>query len=164
MTNKKASRQAKDMKERLSFLETVIGYNAESERNGNGIISLLDNLFEKMKASENRIDRLDNRSSYRYNELNNKIEKIEQTLNILEKQLYSINEQYVILNNSLKSITDKISKYEESLKSHSDLLSDAVTGNKLMKVVKGAGILSGFLLALGTIFGTIAFIYNKLMN
>ena len=164
MTNKKASRQAKDMKERLSFLETVIGYNENSERNGNGIITLLDNLFEKIKAGEDRIDRLDNRSSDRYNELNNKIEKIEQTLDILEKQLYSINEQYVILNNSLKSITDKISKYEESLKSHSDLLSDAVTGNKLMKVVKGAGILSGFLLALGTIFGTIAFIYNKLMN
>ena len=83
LTNKKASRQAKDMKERLSFLETVIGYNAESERNGNGIISLLDNLFEKMKASEDRIDRLDNRSSNRYNELNNKIEKIEQTLDTL---------------------------------------------------------------------------------
>ena len=64
----------------------------------------------------------------------------------------------------MKNITDKISKYEESLKSHSDLLSDAVTGNKLMKVVKGAGILSGFLLALGTIFGTIAFLYNKIMQ
>lgn len=164
MTNKKASRQAKDIKERLSFLETVVGYNQDSERNGNGIISLLDEISIKIKDTNNRVDRLDNRSSERYNELNNKIEKIEQTLDILEKQLYSINQQYITLNNTLKSITDKISKYEESLKSHSDLLSDAVTGNKLMKVVKGAGILSGFLLALGTIFGTIAFIYNKIMQ
>lgn len=164
MTNKKASRQAKDIKERLSFLETVVGYNQDAERNGNGIISLLDEISIKIKDTNNRVDRLDNRSNERYNELNNKIEKIEATLDILEKQLYNINEQYIRLNNTLKSITDKISKYEESLKSHSDLLSDAVTGNKLMKIVKGAGILSGFLLALGTIFGTIAFIYNKIMQ
>lgn len=164
MTNKKASRQAKDIKDRLSFLETVVGYNQDSERNGNGIISLLDEISIKIKDTNNRVDRLDNRSSERYNELNNKIEKIEQTLDILEKQLYSINQQYITLNNTLKGITDKISKYEESLKSHSDLLSDAVTGNKLIKIVKGAGILSGFLLALGTIFGTIAFIYNKIMQ
>lgn len=164
MTNKKASRQAKDIKERLSFLETVVGYNQDAERNGNGIITILDEISIKIKDTNNRVDRLDNRSSERYNELNNKIEKIESTLDILEKQLYSINQQYITLNNTLQKITEKISKYEESLKSHSDLLSDAVTGNKLMKIVKGAGILSGFLLALGTIFGTIAFIYNKIMQ
>lgn len=164
MTNKKASRQAKDIKERLSFLETVVGYNPNSERNGNGIITLLDELTNKIKETNERAIRLDTRSNERYNELNNKIEKIESTLDILEQQLYSINKQYIELNNTLQKITEKISKYEESIKNHSDLLSDAVTGNKLMKIVKGAGILSGFLLALGTIFGTIAFIYNKLMQ
>lgn len=164
MTNKKASRQAKDIKERLSFLETVVGYNQDSERNGNGIISLLDEISIKIKDNTERLDRIERRSESRDDELSKRIDKIEQTLDILEKQLYSINQQYITLNNTLKSITDKISKYEESLKSHSDLLSDAVTGNKLMKIVKGAGILSGFLLALGTIFGTIAFIYNKIMQ
>lgn len=164
MTNKKASRQAKDIKERLSFLETVVGYNQDSERNGNGIISLLDEISIKIKDNTERLDRIERRSESRDDELSKRIDKIEQTLDILEKQLYSINQQYITLNNTLKSITDKISKYEESLKSHSDLLSDAVTGNKLMKIVKGVGILSGFLLALGTIFGTIAFIYNKIMQ
>lgn len=157
MTNRQANRQSKGIKERLSFLEAVIGYNDDAERNGNGIISLLDEI-------SSGLDKIENRSESRDDELSKRIDRIEQTLDILEKQLYNINEQYTVLNNSLKNITDKISKYEESLKSHSDLLSDAVTGNKLMKIVKGAGILSGFLLALGTIFGTIAFIYNKLMN
>lgn len=157
MSNRQANRQSKDIKERLSFLEAVIGYNDDAERNGNGIISLLDEISI-------RLDKIENRSESRDDELSKRIDRIEQTLDILEKQLYNINEQYTVLNNSLKNITEKISKYEESLKSHSDLLSDAVTGDKLMKIVKGAGILSGFLLALGTIFGTIAFIYNKLMH
>lgn len=164
MTNKKASRQAKDIKERLSFLETVVGYNQDAERNGNGIISLLDEISLKIKNNIERMDKFESTTEHKIERLNNKIDKIESTLDILEKQLYSINKQYIELNNTLKSITDKISKYEESLKSHSDLLSDAVTGNKLMKLVKGAGILSGFLLALGTIFGTIAFLYNKIMQ
>lgn len=157
MTNKKANRQGKDIKERLSFLEAVVGYNDDAERNGNGIISMLDEISIKIKNIKNK-------SESRDDDLSKRIERIEQTLDILERQLYNINEQCFVLNNSLKNITDKISKYEESLKTHSDLLNDAVTGNKLIKIVKGAGILSGFLLALGTIFGTIAFIYNKLMN
>ena len=157
MTNKKTNRQVKSIKERLSFLEAVIGYNDDAERNGNGIISLLDGFSE-------RLDKVEDRSKSSDDELSKRIDRIEQTLNILENQLININEQRTVLNNSLKSITDKISKYEESLKNHGDLLSDAITGNKLMKIVKGAGILSGFLLALGTIFGTIAFIYNKLMH
>ena len=164
MTNKKASRQAKDIKERLSFLETVVGYNQDAERNGNGIISLLDEISLKIKNNIERMDKFESTTEHKIERLNNKIDKIESTLDTLEQQLYSINKQYIELNNTLKSITDKISKYEESLKSHSDLLSDAVTGNKLMKLVKGAGILSGFLLALGTIFGTIAFLYNKIMQ
>ena len=164
MTNKKASRQAKDIKERLSFLETVVGYNQDAERNGNGIISLLDEISLKIKDNIDRMDKFESKTEYKIEKLNNKIEKIESTLDILEKQLYSINKQYIELNNTLQKITEKISKYEESIKNHSDLLSDAVTGNKLMKLVKGAGILSGFLLALGTIFGTIAFIYNKIMQ
>lgn len=164
MTNKKASRQAKDIKERLSFLETVVGYNQDAERNGNGIISLLDEISLKIKNNIERMDKFESTTEHKIERLNDKIDKIESTLDVLEQQLYSINKQYIELNNTLKSITDKISKYEESLKSHSDLLSDAVTGNKLMKVVKGVGILSGFLLALGTIFGTIAFLYNKIMQ
>lgn len=164
MTNKKASRQAKDIKERLSFLETVIGYNQDAERNGNGIISLLDEISLKIKDNIDRMDKFESRTEHKIEKLNEKIEKIESTLDMLEQQLYSINKQYIELNNTLQKITEKISKYEESIKNHSDLLSDAVTGNKLMKIVKGAGILSGFLLALGTIFGTIAFIYNKLMQ
>lgn len=164
MTNKKASRQAKDIKERLSFLETVVGYNQDAERNGNGIISLLDEISLKIKNNIERMDKFESTTEHKIERLNGKIDKIESTLDILEQQLYSINKQYIELNNTLKSITVKISKYEESLKSHSDLLSDAVTGNKLMKLVKGAGILSGFLLALGTIFGTIAFLYNKIMQ
>ena len=164
MTNKKASRQAKDMKERLSLLETILGYTDSGERNGNGIISLLDEISLKIKDNIDRMDKFESSTEHKIEKLNEKIEKIESTLDILEQQLYSINKQYIELNNTLQKITEKISKYEESIKNHSDLLSDAVTGNKLMKIVKGAGILSGFLLALGTIFGTIAFIYNKIMQ
>lgn len=164
MTNKKSTRTVKDLKERVSLLETILGYTDNGERNGNGIITLIDELTNKIKSSIEEIARLEARSNERYTEAIDRINKTESTLDILEKQLYSINEQYIKLNNTLENIVDKISKYEESLKSHSDLLSDAVTGNKLMKLVKGAGILATFLLALGTIFGTIAFIYNKIMQ
>lgn len=164
MTNKKASRQAKDMKERLSLLETILGYTDSGERNGNGIITLIDELTNKIKSSSEELKRLEARSSERYNEAIDRINKTESTLDILEKQLYSINEQYIKLNNTLESIVDKISKYEESIKNHSDLLSDAVTGNKLMKIIKGVGVVAVFIAALGTIFGTIAFMYNKIMQ
>lgn len=164
MTNKKTSREAKNMKERLSFLEAVVGYNPNAERNGNGIMTLLDELTNKMKSTDERIIRLDTRSSERYNELNSRINKIESTLDILEKQLYNINEQYIKLNNTISKVVEKIETYEKKVKEHGNLMDGVITTNKLMNIVKGAGILATFLLALGTIFGTIAFIYNKIMQ
>lgn len=164
MTTKKASRKVKSIENRLSFLETITGYNADGEKNGNGIITLLDNLFDKIKTEGERIDRLDNRSSDRYNELNDKISKLENTLDIIEKQLYNINEQYIKLNNSIKLITDRIDTFDRKMNEHNDLLSDSITSSKIMKVIKGTGIIAGFLMALGTIVGIIAFLYNKIMN
>lgn len=146
MTNKKASREAKNMKERLSLLETILGYTDNGERNGNGIITILDNMENKIKMFGERLN------------------KIESTLDILEKQLYNINEQYIKLNSTVSKVVEKIETYEKKVKEHGNLMEGVITTNKLMNIVKGAGILATFLLALGTIFGTIAFIYNKLMN
>lgn len=153
MTNKKASRQAKDMKERLSFLETVIGYNENSERNGNGIITLFDDLSNDIKDSSNRLDRID----ARYKELNDKLDKLNDTLNILEKYITKVD---LKIDNTIQ----KIEYYEKRIREHSDLLSDSITSSKIMKVVKGTGIIAGFLTALGTIVGIIAFLYNKIMQ
>lgn len=153
MTNKKASRQAKDMKERLSFLETVIGYNENSERNGNGIITLLDDLSNDIKGNSNRLDRID----ARYKELNDKLDKLNDTLNILEKY---IAKEDLKIDNTIQ----KIEYYEKRIREHSDLLSDSITSSKIMKVIKGTGIIAGFLTALGTIVGIIAFLYNRIMN
>ena len=164
MTTKKASRKVKSIENRLSFLETIAGYDANGEKNGNGIITLLDNLFDKIKANDERVDRLDSRSNDRYNDLNNKIVKIEETLDLLEKQLYNINEQYMKLNNSIQKITERIDAFDRKMNEHNDLLSDSITSSKIMKVIKGTGIIAGFLTALGTIVGIIAFLYNKIMN
>lgn len=153
MTNKKASRQAKDMKERLSFLETVIGYNENSERNGNGIITLFDDLSNDIKDSSNRLDRID----ARYKELNDKLDKLNDTLNILEKYITKVD---LKIDNTIQ----KIEYYEKRIREHSDLLSDSITSSKIMKVVKATGIIAGFLTALGTIVGIIAFLYNKIMQ
>lgn len=153
MTTKKASRQVKDLKERISFLETVIGYNENSERNGNGIITLFDDLSNDMKDSANRLDRID----ARYKELNDKLDKLNDTLNILEKYITKVD---LKIDNTIQ----KIEYYEKRIKEHSDLLSDSITSNKIMKVIKGTGIMAGFLTALGTIVGIIAFLYNKIMQ
>lgn len=153
MTTKKASRQVKNLKERISFLETVIGYNENSERNGNGVITLFDDLSNDIKDSSNRLDRID----ARYKELNDKLDKLNDTLNILEKYITKVD---LKIDNTIQ----KIEYYEKRIKEHSDLLSDSITSNKIMKVVKGTGIIAGFLTALGTIVGIIAFLYNKIMQ
>lgn len=153
MTTKKASRQVKNLKERISFLETVIGYNENSERNGNGIITLLDDLSNDIKDNSNRLDRID----ARYKELNDKLDKLNDTLNILEKYITKVD---LKIDNTIQ----KIEYYEKRIREHSDLLSDSITSSKIMKVVKVTGIIAGFLTALGTIVGIIAFLYNKIMN
>lgn len=153
MTTKKASRQVKNLKERISFLETVIGYNENSERNGNGIITLLDDLSNDIKDNSNRLDRID----ARYKELNDKLDKLNDTLNILEKYITKVDLR-------IDSTIQKIEYYEKRIREHSDLLSDSITSSKIMKVVKGTGIIAGFLTALGTIVGIIAFLYNKIMQ
>lgn len=153
MTTKKASRQVKNLKERISFLEAVIGYNENSERNGNGIITLLDDLSNDIKDNSNRLDRID----ARYKELNDKLDKLNDTLNILEKYITKVD---LKIDNTIQ----KIEYYEKRIREHSDLLSDSITSSKIMKVIKGTGIIAGFLTALGTIVGIIAFLYNKIMN
>ena len=153
MTTKKASRQVKNLKERISFLETVIGYNENSERNGNGIITLLDDINNDIKDNSNRLDRID----ARYKELNDKLDKLNDTLNILEKYITKVD---LKIDNTIQ----KIEYYEKRIREHSDLLSDSITSSKIMKVIKGTGIIAGFLTALGTIVGIIAFLYNKIMN
>lgn len=153
MTTKKATRQVKNLKDRISFLETVIGYNENSERNGNGIITLLDDLSNDIKDNSNRLDRID----ARYKELNDKLDKLNDTLNILEKYITKVD---LKIDNTIQ----KIEYYEKRIIEHSDLLSDSITSSKIMKVVKGTGIIAGFLTALGTIVGIIAFLYNKIMN
>lgn len=153
MTTKKASKQVKNLKERISFLETVIGYNENSERNGNGIITLLDDLSNDIKDNSNRLDRID----ARYKELIDKLDKLKDALNILEKY---ITKEDLKIDNTIQ----KIEYYEKRIREHSDLLSDSITSSKIMKVVKGTGIIAGFLTALGTIVGIIAFLYNKIMQ
>lgn len=153
MTTKKARSQVKDLKERMSFLETVIGYNENSERNGNGIITLFDDLSNDIKDSSSRLDRID----ARYKELNDKLDKLNDTLNILEKYITKVD---LKIDNTIQ----KIEYYEKRIREHSDLLSDSITSSKIMKVVKGTGIIAGFLTALGTIVGIIAFLYNKIMQ
>ena len=153
MTTKKASRQVKNLKERISFLETVIGYNENSERNGNGIITLFDDLSNDIKDSSNRLDRID----ARYKELNDKLGKLNDTLNILEKYITKVD---LKIDNTIQ----KIEYYEKRIREHTDLLSDSITSSKIMKVVKGTGIIAGFLMALGTIVSIIAFLYNKIMQ
>lgn len=143
----------KDLKERMSFLETVIGYNENSERNGNGIITLFDDLSNDIKDSSSRLDRID----ARYKELNDKLDKLNDTLNILEKYITKVD---LKIDNTIQ----KIEYYEKRIREHSDLLSDSITSSKIMKVVKGTGIIAGFLTALGTIVGIIAFLYNKIMQ
>ena len=153
MATKKASMQVKNLKERISFLETVIGYNGNSERNGNGIIALFDDLINDIKDSSSRLDRID----ARHKGLNDKLDKLNDTLNILEKYITKVD---LKIDNTIQ----KTESYEKRIREHSDLLSDSITSSKIMKVVKGTGIIAGFLTALGTIVGIIAFLYNKIMQ
>lgn len=160
MTNKKANRKVKSIENRISFLENITGYSEAGERNGNGILTILDNLTDRVESQEQRMDRLNEK----LNNLNDRIEKIQGSLDVLEKQLFNINEQYIRLQNTLKQTTDKIASLEESIKNHNSLMDDAITSSKLVKIMKGVGVVSAFLLSIGTIASVIAFIYNKLME
>lgn len=160
MTNKKTNRKVKSIENRISFLENITGYSELGERNGNGILTILDNLTNRIETQESRMDRINEKM----NTLNDRIDRLQSSIEIIEQQLFSINKQYIELQNTLKQMNLKITQFEEGFNKHNNLLDDAITSSKIIKIVKGVGVVSAFLLSVGTIVSVIAFIYNRLME
>ena len=144
--NTEAIKKTDKLTERIKSLELILGFDENNKRNGNGLITLIDEISKRQTEGWQRIERLR-----------------EDTDN-LETKLNQINEQLNNLSFQIKNLSDKISDFDTKLKEHSGIMSDTITGNKIVKAVKGTLLIAALLGSLGTIFGIIAFIYNKLMH
>lgn len=132
--------------ERIRSLELILGFDENNKRNGNGIITLIEEISKRQTEGYQRIN------------------KLREDTDLLESKLNQINEQLNQLSFEIKILSGKISNFENKIKEHTGVLDDTITGNKIVKTMKGIGLVSATLLSIGTICGIIAFIYNKLIN
>ena len=80
----------------------------------------------------------------------------------LEIKLTEINEQLNRLSFEIGSLSEKISDIDKKLKEHSEIMNGVMTGNKIRTMAKDFALFVAVMAGLGTLFGIIAYLYNKI--
>ena len=143
--------KSKDIKvekltERIRALELVLGFDENNKRNGNGLITLIEEISKRQNDKWESIDRL------------------RKDTDNLEIKLTQINEQLNRLSFEIGTLSEKISDIDKKLKEHSEIMSGVMTGNKIRTMAKDFGLFVAVIAGLGSLFGIIAYLYNKLQG
>lgn len=141
--------KSKDIKvekltERIRALELILGFDENNKRNGNGLITLIEEISKRQNDKWASIDRL------------------RKDTDNLEIKLTEINEQLNRLSFEIGSLSEKISDIDKKLKEHSEIMNGVMTGNKIRTMAKDFALFVAVMAGLGTIFGIIAYLYNRI--
>lgn len=151
VVKRKSNKNILDIDKRLSQIEFILGYTSDGNRNGNGIITIMEEMQEKSKKNGESLD------------------GIVKTIDNLETQIAKLSENMIQLQYDIKTIDTKIIVYENTLKEQAIKINEntkkvesAITGHKLEKFMNMTIKIAGFLGAVGAIIGIIVFIHNAL--
>jgi len=141
----------KKLESRVKTLETVLGYDRYGKRNGNGLMTLIERIDKGQTEMWNRIDIL-----------KKDIAGLEYNLNKISENWKDLSFDIRSLNENIKNMEQKIKSFEGKIEEHAKAIDKSITPNKLRNVAKDFGIFVGFVMGLGTVFGIIAYLYNKI--
>lgn len=150
MTKNKDSKVEK-LSKRIESLELVLGFDKDGKRNGNGLITLVERIDKGQSEIWRRMETLKTDME----SMNTKLNKINDTWKDLSFDIRTLNE-------NIKNMEQKIKSFEGKIEEHAKAIDKSITPNKLRDVVKDFGLFAGFFLTLGTIFGIIAYLYNRI--
>ena len=150
MTKNKDSKVEK-LSKRIESLELVLGFDKDGKRNGNGLITLVERIDKGQSEIGRRMETLKTDME----SMNTKWNKINDTWKDLSFDIRTLNE-------NIKNMEQKIKSFEGKIEEHAKAIDKSITPNKLRDVVKDFGLFAGFFLTLGTIFGIIEYLYNRI--
>lgn len=150
MTKNKDSKVEK-LSKRIESLELVLGFDKDGKWNGNGLITLVERIDKGQSEIWRRMETLKTDME----SMNTKLNKINDTWKDLSFDIRTLNE-------NIKNMEQKIKSFEGKIEEHAKAIDKSITPNKLRDVVKDFGLFAGFFLTLGTIFGIIAYLYNRI--
>lgn len=150
MTKNKDNKFEK-LSKRIESLELVLGFDKDGKRNGNGLITLVERIDKGQSEIWRRMETLKTDME----SMNTKLNKINDTWKDLSFDIRTLNE-------NIKNMEQKIKSFEGKIEEHAKAIDKSITPNKLRDVVKDFGLFAGFFLTLGTIFGIIAYLYNRI--
>lgn len=150
MTKNKDNKVEK-LSKRIESLELVLGFDKDGKRNGNGLITLVERIDKGQSEIWRRMETLKTDME----SMNTKLNKINDTWKDLSFDIRTLNE-------NIKNMEQKIKSFEGKIEEHAKAIDKSITPNKLRDVVKDFGLFAGFFLTLGTIFGIIAYLYNRI--
>ena len=128
-----------------------MGFDKDGKRNGNGLITLVERIDKGQSEIWHRMETLKTDME----SMNTKLNKINDTWKDLSFDIRTLNE-------NIKNMEQKIKSFEGKIEEHAKAIDKSITPNKLRDVVKDFGLFAGFFLTLGTIFGIIAYLYNRI--
>lgn len=143
--------QMQDILLRTKSVETVLGYDEDGKRNGNGLITLIERIEKGQSDMWMRIDML-----------KKEIAGVEYNLNKISENWKDLSYEIRSLNENIKNMEQKIKSFESKIEEHAKVIDKSITPNKLRDVAKDFGIFIGFLSGLGILFGLIAYLHNKI--
>ena len=137
--------------ERINNIETILGFDKDGKRNGNGILSLIEKVSERQTESWHEMEKM-----------RTDIDAIELKLNQINDNWKSLSFDIKTLNENIKNMEWRFSSFENKIKEHSTIMNDVMTPSKIRNMAKDFGLLVTTLIGIGTLFGIIAFLYNKI--
>lgn len=130
---------------------TILGFDKDGKRNGNGLITLVE-----------RIDKGQSEIWHRIDILKTDTENLKFKLNEINDNWKELSFNIRTLNANIKNMEEKIKSFESKIEEHTKAIDKSITPNKLRDVAKDFGIFVAFLAGLGTVFGMIAYLYNRI--
>lgn len=151
MATKNKDIKVEKLTKRIESLELILGFDKDGKRNGNGLIALVERIDKGQAEIWRRMETLKTDME----SMNTKLNKINDTWKDLSFDIRTLNE-------NIKNMEQKIKSFEGKIEEHAKAIDKSITPNKLRDVVKDFGLFAGFFLTLGTIFGIIAYLYNRI--
>lgn len=151
MATKNKDIKVEKLTKRIELLELILGLDKDGKRNGNGLITLVERIDKGQAEIWRRMETLKTDME----SMNTKLNKINDTWKDLSFDIRTLNE-------NIKNMEQKIKSFEGKIEEHAKAIDKSITPNKLRDVVKDFGLFAGFFLTLGTIFGIIAYLYNRI--
>lgn len=147
----KIESRIKALENAYQSFNTILGFDKDGKRNGNGLITLVE-----------RIDKGQSEIWHRIDILKTDTENMKFKLNEINDNWKELSFDIRTLNANIKNMEEKIKSFESKIEEHTKAIDKSITPNKLRDVAKDFGIFVAFLAGLGTVFGMIAYLYNRI--